>query len=78
MFVQRALKLCQTVDQIPREGCGVAACVHGLAWRKMAGGVNDVPNHSLQTPTNNKRLQRGGGWHRHLKLAGEARSSERE
>ena len=61
MFMQRAIKLCPTVDQRPEEGCGVAACVHGRAWQRKAGGVKDVPSRSLQTPTDNKASAEGRG-----------------
>jgi len=61
MFLQRAMKLCQSVDQRSEEGCGVAACAHGRAWQRKAGGVKDVSSRSLQTPTDLKASAEGRG-----------------
>jgi len=72
MLMQRAIKLCQTVDQRPEEGCGVAACVHGRAWQRKAGGVTDFPSSSLQTPTDNKSSAEGRrvAWKPHARGCG--------
>ena len=70
MLIQRAIKLYQTVDQRPEEGCWVEACVHGLAWRRRAGGVTYFPTRSLQTPHHTKGSAEGRGMAPHTRAGG--------